>query len=128
MINEVLGSPLCAGIGPTPALRLGGPDPQNICIAGSAARADFGVGSDRVVWAGETAGIRHRATLWLHRESEAWFWVVEAESKSRNTGRRHSGAGSWTGRAWIFDEQRGLRLAGTSTITLADMPIWDQWS
>ena len=36
---------------------------------------------DRVVWAGETAGIRHRATLWLHPESEAWFWLVEADER-----------------------------------------------
>jgi cellobiose phosphorylase len=79
MINQVLGSPLCSGIGRL-ILRLGGPEPQNIEIAGPAARADFGVGSDRVVWAGETAGARHRVTLWLHREMDAWFWLVEAAS------------------------------------------------
>lgn len=79
MINQVLGSPLCGGIGRL-VLRLGGPEAQNIGIAGPAARADFGVGSDHAVWAGETAGIRHRVTLWLPREREAWFWVVEVES------------------------------------------------
>jgi len=79
MINQVLGSPLSGGIGRL-LLRLGGPEPRNICIAGSSAAAEFGVGRDRIVWAGEAAGVRHRVTLWLHPTSNAWFWLVEVES------------------------------------------------
>src|SRR4051794_11718936 len=77
MINQVLGSPLQGGIGRL-LLRLGGPAPRNLDITGAAARADVGVGADRIVWTGETAGIRHRTTLWLHRSSPVWLWRVKA--------------------------------------------------
>src|SRR3954466_3735070 len=56
MINQVLGSALSGGIGRL-ILRLGGAEPNNVEIVGPTARIDVGVGADRVVWSGETAGV-----------------------------------------------------------------------
>jgi cellobiose phosphorylase len=79
MINQLLGSPLHGGIGRL-VLRLGGREPRNVEITGPAARVDIGVGADRVVFAGDTAGIGYRTTLWLHPRSNVWLWHVEVTS------------------------------------------------
>lgn len=75
LINQVLGSPLQGGIGRL-LLRLGGPSPDVIDL--TAAATEVGVGQDRIVWAGESGGVRHRATLWLHPTLPVWLWRVEA--------------------------------------------------
>ncbi|SED64339.1 Cellobiose phosphorylase [Rhizobiales bacterium GAS188] len=77
MINQVLGSPVHGGIGRL-VLRLGGQEPRNVDITGPAANVQIGVGADRIVWAGETAGVRHHTSLWLHPDSNVWLWQVEA--------------------------------------------------
>jgi cellobiose phosphorylase len=76
LVNQLLGSPLHGGIGRL-ILRVGGDAPLVVEIVGPAAEVDVGVGPDRIVWAGETAGIRHLMTLWLHPSSNLWLWRVE---------------------------------------------------
>jgi len=36
-----------------------------------------GCADDRFVWEGEECGLGYRVTLWLHTESNAWFWRLE---------------------------------------------------
>ena len=93
------------------------------CFCGSAGRAsvvessgpgaavDFGVGADRVVWAGEAGGVRHRVTLWLHPQENVWLWRVECNERARAAVRRDPGAGSGPRPARLPHEQRGLCLA-----------------
>ena len=59
MLNQVLGSPLGAGIMRI-LLRVGGNEPCIIEAVGPRAKVDFGAGQDRFVWEGRTAGLRHR--------------------------------------------------------------------
>ena len=65
MLNQVLGSPLGAGIMRI-LVRVGGSEPCIIEAMGPRAKVDFGAGKDRFIWEGKTAGLRHRVTLWLH--------------------------------------------------------------
>ncbi len=81
MINQLLGSPLGAGIGRI-LLRLGGGDPRIVEAMGPSARVAFGADADRVVWQGETGGLRHRVTLWLHPSQPLWLWRLDAENGS----------------------------------------------
>ena len=81
MLNQVLGSPLGAGIGRI-LIRVGGAEPRIIEAAGPRAKAQFGAGPDRFVWDGEAAGLRHRVTLWLHPSQALWLWRVDI----KNTG------------------------------------------
>ena len=41
-----------------------------------------GAGSDRFVWAGETRGLHHRVTLWLHPTQSLWAWRLELRNAS----------------------------------------------
>ena len=66
LVNQVLGSPIAGGIGRL-LLRLGGGRGGRGGRAGGAA-ARSAVGPDRFVWAGESEGLAHRATLWLAPE------------------------------------------------------------
>ncbi|MBW8728677.1 MAG: hypothetical protein JF625_26465, partial [Inquilinus limosus] len=77
LVNQVLGSPISGGIGRL-LLRLGGG--HVVEAVGPAARLRVGVGPDRFVWAGETDGLAHRATLWLAPEANLWLWRVEVEN------------------------------------------------
>ncbi len=80
LINQVFGSPLGSGIGRV-LLRFG---PERVAaeIAGPNAKLQVGCAADRFVWEGETAGIQHRVTLWLHPEEPLWLWRVELENHS----------------------------------------------
>ncbi len=81
MLNQVLGSPLGAGIMRI-LLRVGGNKPCIVEAVGPRAKVDFGVGQDRFVWEGSTAGLRHRVTLALHPSEALWLWRVEVENIS----------------------------------------------
>jgi len=72
MLNQVLGSPIDGGIARL-YLRLGGPAPQ-IFRVGPGAAGRCGATGDRFVWEGESFGLRHRVTLWLHAQSNVWLW------------------------------------------------------
>jgi hypothetical protein len=72
MLNQVLGSPIGGGIGRL-YLRTGGPEPRIIRI-GPGAPGRFGAAGDRFVWDGESSGLQHRVTLWLHPKSNVWLW------------------------------------------------------
>ncbi|QBR72948.1 cellobiose phosphorylase [Beijerinckiaceae bacterium] len=76
MINQVLGSPIDGGIGRL-YLRSGGEPPLCIEIVGPNARGLSLAASDCFVWEGETAGLRHRATLSLHPNETAWLWRLD---------------------------------------------------
>src|SRR5688572_12643621 len=77
LVNQVLSSPLEGGIGRI-LLRVGGPDPFIVEAVGPRANISLGLTADRVVWEGETGGIRHRITLRLQPEDTAWSWQVQA--------------------------------------------------
>ena len=81
MVNQILGSPIDGGIGRI-HLRIGGKRPLVTQAAGPAARVRFGAASDRFIWEGESGGLRHRVTLWLHPLSSIWLWRVEATNDS----------------------------------------------
>lgn len=74
MVTQVEGSALDGGIGRI-FLRAGG---RVVDIVGPGARVMAGTAEDRIVWEGETAGVRHRVTLWLHPCEALWLWRVEA--------------------------------------------------
>ncbi len=79
LINQVFGSPLGSGIGRV-LLRLG-PDRAVTEIVGPNAKLQVGGAADRFVWEGETAGIHHKVTLWLHPEEPLWLWRAELENR-----------------------------------------------
>ncbi|WKW50057.1 GH36-type glycosyl hydrolase domain-containing protein [Rhodomicrobium lacus] len=76
LVNQVLGSPVGGGIMRI-LLRTGGAAPRAVEIVGPGAHVAFGAYEDRFVWAGETDGLAHRVTLWLHPEQPLWLWRVE---------------------------------------------------
>jgi 1,2-beta-oligoglucan phosphorylase len=81
MINQLLGSPLGAGIGRI-LLRLGGDEPRIVEAMGPSARVAFGVAADRAAWQSEAGGLRHRVTLWLHPSQAMWLWRLDVENGS----------------------------------------------
>ncbi len=83
MLNQVLGSPLGAGIMRI-LLRVGGNEPCIIEAVGPRAKVDFGADQDRFVWEGGAAGLRHRSTLWLHPLQALWLWRIEVENTGAN--------------------------------------------
>ena len=83
MLNQVLGSPLGAGIMRI-LVRVGGAESCIIEAVGPCAKVEFGVGEDRFVWEGETAGLRHSATLWLHPSQALWVWRIDVENVGAN--------------------------------------------
>jgi cellobiose phosphorylase len=80
MINQVLGSGIGGGLGRI-YLRIGGPDPAVFAIAGSGARDEAGCDGDRIAWQGETGGVHHRVTLWLHPARTLWLWRIEVTNR-----------------------------------------------
>jgi len=76
MINQVLGSPIAGGMGRL-WLRTGGPEPMILSLAGPDAPCRIGAAHDRFVWQGEQQGLRHKVCLWLHPESDVWFWRLD---------------------------------------------------
>lgn len=82
LVNQVLGSPLDGGIGRL-FLRTGAPKAKVVQAVGPYADLRLGAADDRFVWEGESFGIRHRVTLWLHPREAMWFWRVEATNTLR---------------------------------------------
>ena len=87
LINQVCGSPLGSGIGHI-LLRDGvGASSRSIPahaatqISGADAKGRVGAATDRFIWDGETGGVRHRVTLWLHPREPLWLWRVELENR-----------------------------------------------
>jgi cellobiose phosphorylase len=76
MINQLLGSPVGGGIARL-YLRIGGAAPISIVAARPGDNVRFGATGDRLVWEGETSGLRHRVTLSLHPRDTAWVWCLE---------------------------------------------------
>jgi 1,2-beta-oligoglucan phosphorylase len=76
MINQLLGSPVDGGAGRI-YLRIGGAAPATIEAAGPGANVRLGAVEDRLMWEGETYGLRHRVTLMLHPQSAAWLWRLD---------------------------------------------------
>ncbi len=76
MINQVLGSPIASGMGRL-FLRVGGSEPAIVPVIGPEAGLRIGGSDDRFVWEGEHRGVSHRVTLWLHPNSNAWFWRLD---------------------------------------------------
>src|SRR5436189_3976730 len=70
MINQVLGSALGGGIARL-YLRFGSRRFIRQTV-GPTADVEFGAAADRVVWAGETEGIRHETVLGLHARESLW--------------------------------------------------------
>jgi cellobiose phosphorylase len=79
LINQVLASPVEGGIARI-FLRIGGTTPLIAEAVGPRAGVRFGVAEDRVVWEGDTCGIRHRTTLTLHHEEPAWAWHLQVSN------------------------------------------------
>lgn len=76
MINQTLASPIAGGMGRL-CLRTGGAEPMILPIIGAEAHCRVGAVDDRFVWDGETHGVRHRVSLWLHPGKNLWLWRVE---------------------------------------------------
>ncbi len=80
MVNQVLGSPIAGGMGRL-YLRIGGREPMILPMAGREARRQIGAGDDRFVWQGEQQGLSHRVCLWVHADSDVWFWRVDVVNR-----------------------------------------------
>src|SRR5262249_8850935 len=80
MLNQVLGSPIDGGIARL-YLRIGGTTPRIVRI-GPGGRGRFGTAGDRVVWEGESFGLQHRVTLWLHPRRTVWLWHLELANRN----------------------------------------------
>jgi len=78
-LNLVLGSPIGGGIARL-YLRISGSDPRVLRI-GPGTVGRFGAAGDRFVWEGESAGLQHRVTLWLHPASAVWLWHLELTNR-----------------------------------------------
>ena len=78
MLNQTLGSPL----GGSMARILLRTEAWTAEAVGPGAVVRFGAGSDRFVWAGDTRGLHHRVTLWLHPTQNLWAWRLELRNAS----------------------------------------------
>jgi len=81
LINQVLASPIADGMARL-YLRVGGSAPAALPLIGPEARARIGSARDRFVWGGESGGLAHRVTLWLHPDRNVWLWRVEATNRT----------------------------------------------
>ncbi len=50
-------------------------------IIGAGPGLRVGAGTDRIVWEGESDGVRHKVTLWLHPQADVWLWRVEVANQ-----------------------------------------------
>lgn len=82
LINQIQGAPLDGGIARL-YLRVRLPEPKVFEIAGPGARVAFAAAADRFSWTGETAGLRHSVTLWLHPDRNLWLWAVALTAGER---------------------------------------------
>ena len=83
LINQVLASPIADGMARL-YLRVGGPAPAALPLIGSEAKVRVGSANRRFVWDGESDGLAHRVTLWLHPDRDVWLWRVEVANRSDN--------------------------------------------
>ncbi len=82
LINRIRGAALDGGIGRI-HLRLRAPERTVAEIVGPHAEVTLKTAPDRFVWTGETGGVRHFVTLWLHPTERLWLWKVELEAGDR---------------------------------------------
>ena len=75
LINQIQGAALDGGIGRL-YLRVRAPEQVVAEIVGPGADVAFAAAADRFIWTGETGGLRHAVTLWLHPERGLWLWTV----------------------------------------------------
>ncbi len=80
MLNQVLGSPVDSGIARV-YLRIGGLEPIIIEALGPRAKVRVGAAEDCFVWDGESGGVHHRLTLWLHPRKTVWVWRLEVTNR-----------------------------------------------
>jgi cellobiose phosphorylase len=76
VINQTLALPIADGMARL-FVRTGGGRPIVLPVIGPEPPLRVGSSDDRYVWEGAENGIRHRVTLWLHPQLNAWFWRVE---------------------------------------------------
>ncbi len=76
LVNQQLALPVEGGIARI-FMRIGGRKPLIAEAVGPRADVRLGFAKDRVVWEGETGGVRHRATLILQLDETAWVWHVQ---------------------------------------------------
>ena len=81
LINQLLASPVEGGIARI-LVRIGGVTPSIAEVVGPRAAVCLGFAEDRVVWEGETSGVRHRATLALQPDETAWVWHLQISNRS----------------------------------------------
>lgn len=75
VINRSLALPIGGGMGRL-FLRSGGVESMVTPIIGAEARCHMGVAGDRFVWEGKQHGVHHKASLWLHPDTNLWLWRV----------------------------------------------------
>src|SRR5271157_5881997 len=80
MINQVLGSPIAGGMGRL-YLRTGGPEPMTLPVIGPEAPCRVAAADHRFVWRGEQRGLSHQVCLWLHPDSDVWFWRLDVVNR-----------------------------------------------
>ena len=76
LVNQLLASPVEGGIARI-FVRIGGSKPLIAEAVGPRANVRVGVAGDRIVWDGETGGVRHRTTLSLQPDEAAWVWHLQ---------------------------------------------------
>jgi cellobiose phosphorylase len=80
MIGQTLASPV--GDGMTKLyLRVAGSGGESASMMGAREGLSVGASEDRIVWEGETDGLGHRVTLWLHATLNVWLWRVEVTNR-----------------------------------------------
>lgn len=75
-VSLIEGSPLDGGIARL-YLRVRAPAASLTLAAGADADLRLGAAEDRFVWQGESAGLRHEVSLWLHPHLPLWLWRTE---------------------------------------------------
>jgi 1,2-beta-oligoglucan phosphorylase len=81
MINQILGSPIAGGMVRL-YLRTDGREPMILPVIGPEAPCRIGAADDRFVWEGELGGLRHQVCLWVHPESDVWFWRLDVVNRA----------------------------------------------
>lgn len=79
MLNQTLASPVGDGMARL-VLRVEGRR-RGASIIGAQAGLRIGADADRIVWDGDSDGLGHRVTLWLHPALGVWLWRVEIDNR-----------------------------------------------
>ena len=79
LINQIRGAALDGGLARL-YLRVRAPERRVAEIVGPGAHVALAVADDRFTWTGETGGLRHEVTLWLHPVQRLWLWRVAVQA------------------------------------------------